>query len=147
MMTDMQIPRPLYYFLISTLTQLALALTAMLVLLPTGLFGQLPWSMVGFLFAYNIIVATLLAVVLTDRSAENKPAAVKGGGLVLGHLVGLLVGGFVGSRLGGLLWAIGAAAMLYFVFGWLGGRISRYVAGVLERGPADAIGMRTSLRL
>ena len=149
MMTDMRIPRALYYLLVSVITQLTLAIAAIVVLLPAGLLGQLPWNTAGFLFAYNVVIATLLAVTLTNHSLGNKAAVIKGGGLVLGHLVGLLVGGFLGLRLGGPLWAVAAAAALYFLFGWAGARISLAAGAFLDREalPASSRAVRTSLRL
>ncbi len=148
MTLEMQKPGLLYYLLISLLTQCVLAVAAFAILIPAGLLGQLPWSMIGFLFAYNIAIATLVAVMLTNNSSENKHAVIKGGGLVVGHFVGLLVGGFIGLKLGGILWVVGAAALLYFLFGWLGSRISLAVAAQLDReaAPASSRDLATALR-
>lgn len=149
MMMEMQLPKPLYYLVVSTLTQVALAIAALLVLLPAGLLGQLPWGMIGFLFVYNVLVATLIAVVLTDHGLGNRAAVIKGAGLVLGHFVGLLLGGYLGLKLGGPGWAVAAAAALYFLFGWAGARISLALSAYLNRQaiPAVARGPRTSLQL
>ncbi len=148
MTLEMQKSRLLYYLLISILTQLVLGIAAFVVLLPAGLLGQLPWNMIGFLFAYNIAIATLVALMLTNNSLENKHAVIKGGGLILGHFVGLLLGGFVGLKFGGLLWSSGAAALLYFLFGWIGARISMAVAAQLDResAPASSRDLQTALR-
>jgi hypothetical protein len=148
MTLEMQKPRPVYFLLISILTQLVLAIAAFAVLLPAGLLRQLPWSVVGFLFAYNIAIATLMALMLTGNSLDNKHAVIKGDGLVLGHFVGLLLGGFAGMKFGGLAWAIGGAALLYFVFGWVGARISVTVAARLDReaAPRSQLDLQTALR-
>ncbi len=148
MTLEMQKPGLLYHLLVSILTQLVLAIAAFAVLLPAGLLGQLPWSMIGFLSAYNIAIATLVAVMLTNASSENKHAVIKGGGLVLGHFVGLLLGGFIGLKLGGIPGAIGAAAVLYFLFGWVGSRTSLAIAAQLDReaAPASSRDLATALR-
>ncbi len=129
---ELTVPRPLYYFLATTITQFVLAVAAILLLLPIGLLGRLPLSAITPLLAYNIIVATLLAVVLTNNSAENKTPVLKGGGLVLGHLVGLLLGGFVGLRYGGTVAAIIGAVLGYFVLGWLGSGLCLLVGRELD---------------
>jgi hypothetical protein len=126
-------PRPLYHFLVIATTQFVLIVAAIFVLLPTGLLVQLPWRMLGILFSYNIIVATLLAVLLTNCSLQNEPAVTKGAGLILGHLVGLFLGAFLGSKYGGLLWGLAGGAALYFVVGWIGSKISTAAAAVLEK--------------
>ncbi len=133
MTTEMQVPRPLYHLLTTTITQIVLAMGAILILLPIGLLGHLSWSMVSILLAYNVIVATLLAVILTNRSAENKTPVLKGEGLVIGHFVGLFLGAFIGIHLGGTAIAIGSAALLYFAIGWLGSKISFAVGTELDR--------------
>ncbi len=149
MTLEMQKPGLVYHLLVSLLTQFVLAIAAFLILLPAGLLGRLPLSMIGFLFFYNVIIATLVAVMLTGANSANKHAVVKGGGLVLGHFVGLLLGGFLGLEFGGILWAIGAAALLYFVLGWVGARISLAVAARLDReaDPASPRDLQTALRL
>lgn len=129
----MPVPRPIFHFLVSATTQLILIVGALLILLPTGILFQLPWSMLSALFIYNIIVATLVAVVLTNHSLQNKPAVVKGAGLVLGHLVGLVLGGFLGSKYGGPVWALVGAAVLYFVVGWVGSKVSVAAGTGLEK--------------
>jgi hypothetical protein len=121
----MSIRRPLYHFFISGITQFVLAIVALVVLLPTGLLVELPLGMLGALFLYNVLIATLVAVILTSNSLENKPAVTKGEGLVLGHLVGLVMGAFIGSKYGGPAWAILGGAGLYFFVGWIGSKISR----------------------
>ena len=126
----MTVPRPLHHFLISGITQFILLIASVLVLLPTGILFQLPLGMLGALFLYNVLIATLVAIVLTSHSLENKPAVTKGAGLVIGHFVGLVLGAFIGSKYGGTLWAILGAGGLYFIVGWVGSRIS--VAADLE---------------
>jgi hypothetical protein len=149
MKTEMRIPRPLYYFVLSLVTQVVLAIFALAIVVPIGLLGQLPWSMIGFLFAYNVVIATLIALALNSHSPANEAPMTRGCGLVLGHLVGLLVGGFLGLKLGGFVWSIAAAAVLYFAFGWIGSRISAAVGAYLDRGavPASPLGFRTAFRL
>ena len=129
----MTVPRPIYHFLISGITQFVLVIAAAVVLLPTGLLLQLPLAMLGVVLLYNILIATLVAIMLTNNSLENEPAVVKGDGLVLGHLVGLMLGAFLGSMYGGPLWAIAAGAILYFVVGWIGSRISIAAAAELAK--------------
>ena len=130
---EMQLPRPLYHLLVTTSTQFILAVGAIIVLLPIGLLGHLPWGMMGFLLAYNVIVATLAGVFLASNSAQNKTPVLKGEGLVLGHLVGLILGAFIGIHNGGLGAAIGGAILLYFLVGWLGSRISFAMGCELDR--------------
>ena len=131
-MMTMTVPRPIYHLLISGITQFVLVIAAAVVLLPTGLLPRLPLIILGVVFLYNVLIATLVAVVLTNNSLENEPAVIKGDGLVLGHLVGLVLGGFLGSTYGGPLWAIVAGAALYFLVGWIGSRIS--IAAAAELG-------------
>ncbi len=130
---EMSLPRTLYYFLVTVVTQLVLGVLALLILLPTGLLDRLPWSMIVFVLGYNVIVATLAAVMLTNRSIQNKPAMLKGDGLVLGHLVGLMLGGFIGLRYDGVIGTLIAACALYFILGWIGARISITVGSELDR--------------
>ncbi len=129
----MTMPRPLYHFLVSGITQFVLLIAAVILLLPTGLLLQLPLPMLGAVFLYNVIIATLVAIVLTNNNLDNNPSVIKGAGLVLGHLVGLTVGAFVGSRYGGTLWAIVGAAALYFLVGWIGSKVSTATATELEK--------------
>jgi hypothetical protein len=145
----MQLPRPLYFLLVTVVTQFILAIAAVIAFLPTGLLGQLPLSMIGFLLVYNIVVATLVAIILTNNSLQNKSAVIKGGGLVLGHLVGVIVGGLIGSRYGGTASAIAGAAVLYLVVGWIGSRMSVAVASYLDRqaAPPSPHDLETALRL
>ncbi len=126
-------PKPLHHFLLSGITQFVLLIAAALVLLPTGLLSQLPLDMLGVLFVYNVLIATMVAVILTNHSLQNQPAVVKGIGLVLGHLVGLILGAVLGSRYGGLLWAIAGAGALYFLIGWVGTKISCAANAELEK--------------
>ncbi len=129
----MPVPRPVFHFLVSASTQLILIVGALLILLPTGILLHLPWSMLTALFVYNIVVATLVAVVLTNHSLQNKPAVIKGAGLVLGHLVGLVLGAFLGSEYGGPVWALVGAAVLYFIVGWVGSKVSLATGAALEK--------------
>ena len=129
----MQAPKPVYYLLVTGITQLILALGAVVVLLATGVARGLPWSMIGFLFLYNVLTATLIGTMLCSRCEDNKRAAVRGGGLVLGHLVGILLGAVIGLRYGGLGWALAGGALMYFVTGWMGSQISQAVASYLDR--------------
>lgn len=129
----MQLPRALYYLLITVVTQLVLAVLALLILLPTGLLERMPWGMIVIALAYNIVVATLAAILFTRNGDENKPGMLKGSGLILGHLVGLMLGAFVGLRYGGALGAITGAASLYFLLGWIGSRISVSAGAELDR--------------
>ncbi len=136
---EMQSTRPLYYLLVTIITQFILAMGAVIVLLPTGLLDLLPWSMVGFLLVYNILISALVAVILAQRGLSDRVAILKGSGLVLGHLVGLTLGGFVGAKYGGTLWAIAGAVALYFVVGWIGAWVSLLVGNELDRAAAAAL--------
>lgn len=132
MTIEMQSTRPLYYLVVTTITQFILAVAAILLLLPTGLLGRLPLTMIGFLLLYNILIATLVAGILANNGSPDESAILKGGGLVLGHLVGLMLGGFAGAQYGGAIWAICGAVVLYFVVGWIGSRVSLLVAAELD---------------
>ncbi len=136
---EMQETRPMYYLLVTVITQLVLAMGALLVLAPTGLLGQLPLSMLSFLLIYNILIATLVAVILAHNGSPDRSGILKGGGLVLGHLVGLIMGAFAGAHYGGLGWAMGAAIVLYFVVGWLGSQLSAWIGNELDRVNAAAL--------
>ncbi len=129
----MTMPRPLHHFLVSGITQFILVIAAALILLPTGLLFQLPLGTISALFIYNLLIATIVAIVLTSNDLQNKPAVIKGAGLVLGHLVGLMLGAFVGEKYGGTLWAIIGAAALYFIVGWIGSKISAAANAELEK--------------
>ncbi len=130
---EMQLPRPLYYFVITITTQFVLLAGAIIALLSTGLLGNFPWNTMAFLLIYNVIIATLAALFLTNTSPQNKTPVLKGDGLVLGHLVGLAMGAFIGSRYGGTATAILGAVLGYFVVGWLGSRISFAMGLELDR--------------
>lgn len=129
----MTVPRPLHHFLVSGITQSVLVVAAVLVLLPTGLLFQLPLGTLGAIFLYNVLIATLVAIMLTNHSLENTRAVVKGAGLVIGHLVGLVLGAFIGAKYGGTLWAILGGGALYFFVGWVGTRISMAADRELEK--------------
>jgi hypothetical protein len=130
---EMHASRPLYYFLVTIITQFILAAGAMIILLPTGLLSLLPLQMMGALMAYNVAIATFVAAIISGQQGQNERSIQQGAGLVLGHLVGLVVGGFLGSHYGGPAWAIGGAVICYFLVGWIGARISLAVGGELER--------------
>jgi hypothetical protein len=130
---EMHASRPLYYFLVSIITQFILAAGAIIILLPTGLLSLLPLQMTGALMAYNVAIATFVAAIISGQQGQNERSIQQGAGLVLGHLVGLVVGGFLGSHYGGPVWAIGGAVICYFLVGWIGSRISLAVGSELER--------------
>ncbi len=130
---EMHASRPLYYFLVTIITQFILAAGAMIILLPTGLLALLPLQMMGALMAYNVAIATSVAAIISGQQGQNERSIQQGAGLVLGHLVGLVLGGFLGSHYGGLAWAIGGAVICYFLVGWIGSLISLAVGGELER--------------
>ncbi len=125
--------RPIHQLVVTTTTQMLLSLGALSVLGPTGLLGRLPWRMLAVLSCYNMLVAALSAILLTSYSPQNRMAAIKGAGLVTGHLVGLVLGGFLGSKYGGLPLAVIAAILLYFAVGQLGARISLLASASLRR--------------
>jgi len=129
----MHASRPLYYFLVTIITQFILAIGAMILLVPTGLLASLPLQMLGILMAYNVLVATFVAAIISGQQGQNEESIERGAGLVLGHLVGLVLGGFVGGEYGGPVWAIGGAVICYFVVGWVGSRISLAVGNELDK--------------
>ena len=139
MAVDMQTPRPIRYFLVDTVTQIILCIAALIVLFPIGLLGHLPWSTLGFLLFYNILIATMVAVILAHNGSPDESAIIKGGGVVIGHLVGLLLGAFVGARFYGVAGAIGGAVVLYFVVGRLGSQVSAWVGRGLDHLTAAAL--------
>jgi MFS family permease len=130
---EMHASRPLYYFLVTIITQFILAAGAMIILLPTGLLELLPLQTMGALMAYNVAIATLVAAIISGQQGQNERSIQRGAGLVLGHLVGLVLGGFLGSHYGGPAWAIGGAVICYFLVGWIGSQISLAVGTELER--------------
>jgi len=136
---EMHASRPLYYFLVSILTQFVLAAGAMMILLPTGLLALLPLPMMGALMAYNVAIATFVSAIISGQHGQNERSIQQGTGLVLGHLVGLVLGGYLGAHYGGPAWVIGGAVICYFIVGWIGSRVSLMVGMELERlASADA---------
>jgi uncharacterized membrane protein len=130
---DMNRPRPIYYLFIATATDFVLAVGALIILLFTGLASQLPSERIGFLLAYNAIIATLVLLMLSNNSQQDKRVILKGGGLILGHLVGLVLGGLLGLEYGGLLWGIIGAISLYFIVGQIGSGVSFAIGAEIDR--------------
>ena len=97
----MRLPRPLYYLLITTITELILVSGAVLILLPTGFLRQLPLGVLGFLLVYKTLIATIVLIIMAQKRWQENAMIVKGGGMLLGHVVGLLLGGILGGRYGG----------------------------------------------
>jgi hypothetical protein len=130
---DMNKPRPIYYLFIATMTEFVLAVGGVIVLLAAGLGSQLPSERIGFLLAYNVIIATLVLLVLANNNGQDKKVVLKGGGLVLGHLVGLVLGGLLGLEYGGVAWAIIGAIGLYFIVGQIGSGVSFAIGAEVDR--------------
>jgi hypothetical protein len=127
------LPRPLYYLLITTITELILVSGAVIILLPTGFLRQLPLGVLGFLLVYKTIIATIVLIVIAHNRWQENSVIVKGGGLLLGHVVGLLLGGILGGRYGGVFWAIVGIISLYLIVGRIGAKISSAVGNQLDR--------------
>jgi MFS family permease len=89
--------------------------------------------MMGALMAYNVVIATFVAAIISGQQGQNERSIQQGTGLVLGHLVGLVLGGFIGGHYGGPAWAIGGAVICYFLVGWIGSRVSLAIGAELER--------------
>jgi hypothetical protein len=126
-------PRPIYYLFIATATEFVLAVGAVIALLIADLLSELPLSTIGFLLAYNALIATLVLLTLAKNDGQDKKVIVKGGGLILGHLVGLLLGGMLGSKFGGVVWAIIGAVGLYFIIGQIGSGVSFTIGAEIDR--------------
>jgi hypothetical protein len=128
-----RLPRPLYYVLITTITELILVSGAVLILLPTGFLEQLPLRVLGFLLIYKTIIATVVLIIMDRKRWQEHAVIVKGGGLLLGHVVGLLLGGILGGQYGGVFWAIVGVISLYFIVGRIGAKISSAIGIQLDR--------------
>ncbi len=116
--------RPLQYLIVAAGTQLLLGIAAVVVLLPTGLLTSLPWPMLAALLTYNVLIATLIAIIVNRHTLTGSSADVRSVGLVLGHFVGLVLGASLGWKYGGTPWAIAGASALYFAVGWVGSQVS-----------------------
>src|SRR5574341_1226495 len=119
----MRLPRPLYYFLITTVTELILVSGAVLILLPTGFLKQLPLGVLAFLLIYKTIIATIVLVIVARNRWQDHLTLIKGGGYLLGRVVGLLLGGILGGRYGGLFWAVVGVITFYMLIGRIGAKI------------------------
>lgn len=129
----MRLPRPLYYLLITTITELILVSGAVLILLPTGFLKDLPLDVLSFLLIYKTIIATIVLIIMARKRWQENAMIVKGGGMILGHVVGLLLGGILGGRYGGVFWAIVGVISLYLIVGRIGAEISSAVGNQLDR--------------
>jgi hypothetical protein len=129
----MHLPRPLYYVLITTITELILVSGAILILLPTGFLKQLPLGVLGFFLIYKTIIATVVLIIMDRKRWQEQAVIVRGGGLLLGHVVGLLLGGILGGRYWGVLGAIVGVITLYLILGRIGAKISSAIGNQLNR--------------
>jgi len=131
--STMSLPRPLYYILITTITELILVSGSVLILLPTGFLKQLPLGVLGFLFAYKTVIATIVLIIVARNRWQEHLTIIKGGGYLLGRVVGLLLGGILGGRYGGIFWGIVGAVSFYMIFGRIGAKISFAIGSQLDR--------------
>ena len=129
----MRLPRPLYYFLITTVTELILVSGAVLILFPTGFLKQLPLGVLAFLLIYKTINATIVLIIVARNRWQDHLTLIKGGGYLLGRVVGLLLGGILGGRYGGIFWGIVGAVSFYMIFGRVGAKISFVIGNQLDR--------------
>lgn len=129
----MRLPRPLYYVLITAVTELILVSGAVLILLPTGFLKQLPLGVFGFLLIYKTIIATIVLIIMDRKRWQEHVLIAKGGGMLLGHVVGLLLGGILGGRYGGVFGAIVGVISLYLLVGRIGAKISSALGSQLDR--------------
>ena len=129
----MHLPRSLYYFLITSTTELLLVSGAVLILLPTGFLKELPLDILGFLLIYKTIIATIVLIIVSRNRWQDRLAFIKGGGYLLGRVVGLLLGGILGGQYGG--WFLGIIGLVggYLMAGRVGARISYLIGLQLER--------------
>jgi len=127
------LPRSLYFVLVTTSTELILVSGALLVLLPTGFLKQLPLGVIGFLLIYKTIIATIVLIVMDRKRSQYHAAIIKGGGILLGRVVGLLLGGILGGRYGGVFGAIFGVIILYIIIGRIGAKISSIIGAQLEK--------------
>ncbi len=142
-------PRPIYYLFIATATEFVLAVGAVIALLVADLLSALPLTTIGFLLIYNTLIATLVLLMLAKNDGQDKTVIVKGGGLILGHLVGLVLGGLLGSKYGGVLWAIIGAIGLYFIIGQIGSTLSSTIGLEVDRltAPSKKRGLQNTMQL
>lgn len=129
----MRLPRLLYYVLITSLTELILVSGAVLILLPTGFLKQLPLGILAALLVYKTLIATVVLIIMARNRWQDRLTLVKGGGYLLGRVVGLLFGGILGGRYGGVLWAIVGAIVLYMLMGRIGAKVSFAIGNQLDR--------------
>ena len=129
----MYLPRPLYYLLITTITELILVSGAIIILLPTGFLRQLPLAVFGFLLVYKTIIATIVLIIMDHKRWQENTLIVKGGGMLLGHVIGLLLGGILGGRYAGVFGAIIGVISLYLIVGRIGAKISSVIGNQLDR--------------
>ncbi len=126
-------PRPIYYLFIASATEFVLAVGAVIALLVADLLSELPLTTIAFLLIYNTFIATLVLLMLARNDGQDKTVIVKGGGLILGHLVGLVLGGLLGSKYGGVVWAVIGAVGLYFIIGQIGSTLSSTIGLEVDR--------------
>lgn len=129
----MRLPRLLYYLLITTLTELILVSGAVLILLPTGFLKQLPLGILAALLVYKTLIATVVLIFMARNRWQDRLTLVKGGGYLLGRVVGLSLGGILGGRYGGVLGAIVGAIVLYMLMGRIGAKVSSAIGNQLDR--------------
>ncbi len=123
--------RPLHQLKIALATQSVLVAAAATVFFLVGSRTRVPWGVFIPLQAYNRIVVSLIAALLTTRESRSTGRAARMTGLLLGHLSGLLLGAFLGIRHGGPFLGAAAGIVMYFVLGWLSSRISSAADSVL----------------
>jgi hypothetical protein len=106
---------------------------AVIILLPTGFLKQLPLDIFGYLLLYKTIIAIIAVIIIARNQWAERLNILKGGGLLLGHVVGLLLGGILGGRYGGVIGGVVGIVILYLLVGRIGAKISFAIGNQLDR--------------
>jgi hypothetical protein len=130
------------------ITELILVSSAVLILLPTGFLSQLPLDIFGYILVYKTVIAAIVVIIIGRNRWTERLNIVKGGGLLLGHVVGLLLGGILGGRYGGIFWGIVGIVVLYLLVGRIGAKISFAIGSQLDRlsSPTEQVDADNTIR-
>ena len=143
-----RIPQPLYFFIVIVITELILVSGALLILLPTGFLKQLPLDIFGYVIIYKTIIAIIVVIIMGRNRWAERQNILKGGGLLLGHVVGMLLGGSLGVRYGGGFWGLLGAVVLYLLVGRIGMKVSFAIGNQLDRlsSPTEQVDADSTIR-